>query len=155
MNDPESVIQDWYSLLKPGGYFVVIVPDEDLYEQGSFPSVFNPDHKFTFTLSKSKSWSPRSINILDLVKKLDGQLITAELQDYRCERSMIASTQKMNRLQKSVGRRLGKIAMKLSKKLPQFERRIVKFFSHAGGIIDQTNLSDVRLAQILIIVRKN
>ena len=46
------------------------VPDEDLYEQGTFPSSFNRDHKWTFTIFQEISWSSRSINILDLVKFL-------------------------------------------------------------------------------------
>ncbi len=44
------------------------VPEEDLYEQGVWPSRFNPDHKWTFTIAKSSSWSPRSINVVDVVK---------------------------------------------------------------------------------------
>ena len=41
-----------------------------MYEQGQFPSTWNGDHKFTFTISKSSSWSPTSINILDLITTL-------------------------------------------------------------------------------------
>ena len=48
-----------------------MVPDEDMYEQGEFPSTWNGDHKFTFTISKKNSWSPKSINILDLLETLD------------------------------------------------------------------------------------
>jgi hypothetical protein len=46
------------------------VPDEDLYEQGVFPSTFNRDHKWTFTIFKTKSWCDRSINLLDLIREL-------------------------------------------------------------------------------------
>ena len=49
---------------------MVIVPDEDLYEQGVFPSTFNADHKWTFTISKSESWIDKSINLFDLLPKL-------------------------------------------------------------------------------------
>ena len=58
--DPEKGLRNWFRILKPGGYLVVIVPDEDLYEQGVFPSTFNADHKWTFTISKSGSWSDKS-----------------------------------------------------------------------------------------------
>ena len=39
------------------------VPDEDLYEQGQFPSTYNVDHKWTFTILKTTSWSPCSLNL--------------------------------------------------------------------------------------------
>lgn len=49
MNDPVEALKNWFALVKEGGYLVFTVPDEDLYEQGVFPSKFNPDHKRTFT----------------------------------------------------------------------------------------------------------
>ena len=66
--NPLEGIKNWVRIVRPGGYLVVTVPDEDLYEQGVFPSTFNRDHKWTFTIFKHKSWSSRSINILDLVR---------------------------------------------------------------------------------------
>jgi ubiquinone/menaquinone biosynthesis C-methylase UbiE len=61
-------LYNWLRVLKPGGHLIVTVPDEDLYEQGIWPSKFNPDHKHTFTICKATSWSPVSINVVDLVK---------------------------------------------------------------------------------------
>ena len=52
MRDPRSAIAQWWGLVKPGGVLFVIVPDEDLYEQGFWPSRFNCDHKWTFTIAK-------------------------------------------------------------------------------------------------------
>lgn len=72
MDEPASALKSWYSLVKPGGYLIFTVPDEDLYEQGVFPSRYNDDHKWTFTIYKQKSWSPKSINIVDLVRELQG-----------------------------------------------------------------------------------
>ena len=66
----EKAILEWWQLVKPGGHLILLVPDEDLYEQDIFPSRFNGDHKFTFTLSKAQSWSPVSIHVLDLVQAL-------------------------------------------------------------------------------------
>jgi SAM-dependent methyltransferase len=68
--DPQEALRNWIRILKPGGYLIVLVPDEDLYEQGIFPSSFNRDHRATFTIYKAKSWSSRSLNILDLLKGL-------------------------------------------------------------------------------------
>ncbi|HTV43106.1 MAG TPA: methyltransferase domain-containing protein [Candidatus Sulfotelmatobacter sp.] len=82
MHDPRATILDWWKLVKPGGHLFVMVPDEDLYEQGVFPSRFNPDHKATFTISKAKSWSPKSVNVLDLAWSLpNGQIVSLQLQD--------------------------------------------------------------------------
>ena len=69
--DPSEGLRNWFRVLREGGYLVITVPDEDLYEQGIFPSRFNRDHKWTFTIFKMKSWSERSLNLLDLVRRLD------------------------------------------------------------------------------------
>lgn len=68
--DPHEGIANWLRVTKPNGYLVVTVPDEDLYEQGVFPSTFNRDHKWTFSIFKTRSWSARSINILDLLREI-------------------------------------------------------------------------------------
>lgn len=67
MRDPREALTNWLRVVRPGGHLVVLVPDEDLYEQGVFPSTFNTDHKWTFTLRKEKSWSAKSVNLLDLL----------------------------------------------------------------------------------------
>ena len=68
--DPREGLRHWFRVVKPGGFLVVTVPDEDLYEQGVFPSTFNRDHKWTFTIFKHASWCDRSLNVLDLVQAL-------------------------------------------------------------------------------------
>lgn len=68
--DPKEGLRNWFRVVREGGYLVISVPDEDLYEQGVFPSTFNCDHKWTFTIFKAKSWSDRSINLLDVVREL-------------------------------------------------------------------------------------
>lgn len=70
MYNPYTSLVNWCSLLKPGGYLVATFPEEDLYEQGIFPSRWNSDHKWTFSLSKLLSWSSRHVNVIDLVKKV-------------------------------------------------------------------------------------
>jgi len=45
-----------------------------MYEGGVFPSRWNDDHKHTFTIHKDKSWSPVSINVLDLLIKFSYQI---------------------------------------------------------------------------------
>jgi SAM-dependent methyltransferase len=71
--DPFEGLKNWLRVIRPGGHLVVTIPDEDMYEQGVFPSSFNRDHKWTFTLFKTDSWSEKSINVLDLLKSLGAQ----------------------------------------------------------------------------------
>lgn len=68
--DPAEGLRNWFRVVHEGGYLILTVPDEDMYEQGVFPSTFNFDHKWTFTIFKSKSWSDRSLNLLDMVREL-------------------------------------------------------------------------------------
>ncbi|WP_176046421.1 class I SAM-dependent methyltransferase [Burkholderia sp. BCC1644] len=83
MRDPTQALHNWFRVLKPDGHLVCMVPDEDLYEQGHFPSTFNGDHKWTFTLWKAQSWSSRSINLFDLLQELgpSAQPLKVELLD--------------------------------------------------------------------------
>jgi SAM-dependent methyltransferase len=70
MRDPAEALANWFRVVKPGGHLVALVPDEDLYEQGGWPSTFNGDHKVTFTVRKARSWSPASYNLLELIRDL-------------------------------------------------------------------------------------
>jgi len=70
MRNPAIALINWFRIVKPGGHLVVVVPDEDMYEQGVFPSSYNPDHKATFTIFKGLSWSGRSFNLIELLKEL-------------------------------------------------------------------------------------
>lgn len=72
MRDPHEALDNWFRVVKPGGHLIITVPDEDLYEQGVFPSNFNLDHKWTFTISKKSSWSDKSINVLEMIQGLKG-----------------------------------------------------------------------------------
>lgn len=73
--DPLEALLNQWRVLKPGGYLIFLVPDEDLYEQGCFPSVGNPDHKHSFTISKDETWSPVSRNLFDLLRYLPNRKI--------------------------------------------------------------------------------
>jgi len=67
LNDPYEGLKNWYRVTKPNGYLIITIPDEDLYEAGVFPSTFNGDHKHSFTIFKEKSWSKKSINVIDMI----------------------------------------------------------------------------------------
>lgn len=148
MREPEQCIQDWWKLVKPGGYMFIIVPDEDLYEQGVFPSRFNSDHKWTFTICKQKSWSPASKNMLDLIKTLSGvEDYSIRLQDEHYDRRMIHWGASCYFFQ-IPWRLYLKLKNKLHLELPFLERFASKFTS-----IDQTLHKD-RMAQIFAVIRK-
>lgn len=70
LQNPEEGLANWIRVVKPGGYVIITVPDEDLYEQGEFPSTFNADHKHSFTIFKPNSWCEKSINVLELVQSV-------------------------------------------------------------------------------------
>lgn len=94
MEDPIAALKNWYSLVRQEGYLVFTVPDEDLYEQGTFPSIFNPDHKWTFTILKKNSWSNKSINIVDLLTYLEScKIVKIELVDTNYDYSKINEDQ--------------------------------------------------------------
>ncbi len=83
LRDPAIGLANWLRILKPGGHMIVLVPDEDLYEQGQFPSNRNFDHKFSFTIHKPGSWSKSSINLFTLLAGLgdSAQILRVELLD--------------------------------------------------------------------------
>lgn len=81
--NPEVGLRNWIRVLRPFGHLIVTIPDEDLYEQGVFPSTFNQDHKWSFSIFKPSSWSPRSINVIDLVRPFmeTCEIVTLRLND--------------------------------------------------------------------------
>jgi SAM-dependent methyltransferase len=84
LHNPIEGLENWFRILKPGGHLIVTVPEEDLYEQGIWPSNKNLDHKWSFTVWKSSSWSPKSINVLNLLQGLGD---AADIRSIRVEDS--------------------------------------------------------------------
>jgi SAM-dependent methyltransferase len=68
MRNPQEALTNWLRIVKPNGYVIITVPDETLYEKKLWPSRFNDDHKFSFTLDTPSL--PNSVNVLDLCLKL-------------------------------------------------------------------------------------
>jgi SAM-dependent methyltransferase len=150
MNNPEIALTEWFKVLKPGGYLFVLVPDEDLYEQGFFPSRYNSDHKWTFTISKAKSWSPKSVNVLDLVKKINAEVISIKLQDYNYDYQIYShkSTWWSRKCWRSFRR-----VSEAYRGTPT-EVWLSRIYSTLGASFDQTAMGGDRLSQIQFILRK-
>lgn len=83
VESPIEAITNWLRVLRPEGHLIVIVPDEDRYEQGVWPSTHNTDHKFTFTICKrTRSWSPVSRNLIDLLTQhREAEILKVEVLD--------------------------------------------------------------------------
>lgn len=154
MKDVPDALRQWWELIKPGGHLVLVVPEEDLYEQGFFPSKFNADHKATFRFRKTETWSPRSYEIESLVRSLPGaEIISAEIQDHHYDHS----------LKRLGGSGLYKLfpnaelyKLKFLLKFRIKNRRFISLINHlfvwAGIPVDQTH-GDA-LAQIQVVARK-
>jgi tetratricopeptide (TPR) repeat protein len=67
--DPREALHHWLRILKPGGFLIVTIPDEDLYEGGQWPSLRNQDHRWSFTIQRHRARHDHSINVLDLVRE--------------------------------------------------------------------------------------
>lgn len=84
MRDPFVALRNWVRVVWPGGYLVVMIPDEDMYEQGVFPpSTFNGDHKYTFTPYKQRSWSLASVSVFALITALGDTVETIKVEQVR------------------------------------------------------------------------
>jgi SAM-dependent methyltransferase len=68
MVDPKVAIKNWVRVCKSGGYVVVTIPDEELYEHNMWPSKFNGDHKWSFRVYKGTPKLPKSLTVFDLMK---------------------------------------------------------------------------------------
>lgn len=52
MFDPKIALENWIRICKPNGHLIITVPDREMYEQGYWPSIYNPDHKVTFSMKQ-------------------------------------------------------------------------------------------------------
>ncbi len=154
-NIPEALSQ-WWSLVKTNGYMIIVVPHEDLYEQGIWPSIFNIDHKATFRLNTKKTWSPISFDLLALSKTLPHSLILdAQIQDLSYDYNLSKKrfnffARKIHKWQYSANKFKQFIGVKTYAFL--YKKYYTKTANTTGLPIDQTKFG--ALAQIQIIIKK-
>lgn len=149
MSNPPDALRRWWSLVRPGGYLILIVPEETLYEQGFWPSIFNEDHKVTFRLIE-QTWSPASFRIQDLVaglKDVVKQDIVIQSDGY-----LLTGMPKIVSV-----RAVPRIRLWLFKKLRKFVAALNghpdwRFLIGLGVPVDQTAFG--ALAQIQVVLRK-
>ncbi|MBM3256647.1 MAG: class I SAM-dependent methyltransferase, partial [Candidatus Moranbacteria bacterium] len=79
LDNPYEAFKNWLRICKPGGYIITTVPDEDIYEQGTFPH-WNPAHKTSWTILKKESWSPKSISVVKLLYKFIDQIEVLKIE---------------------------------------------------------------------------
>lgn len=154
MADVPAALKQWYGLLKLGGYLIVVVPDEDLYEQGVFPSIFNDDHKATFRLDQESSWSEQSHDIRKVVSELENvEIISIERQDVGYDHGLVRSGfgrwgRELHRINHRIQRRMRRYNVSSEKR----ERFLNRWFFRLGAPVDQT--FGPALAQIQVVARK-
>ena len=94
---------------------ITVVPHEDLYEQFTWPSIFNHDHKATFRLGGSDSWSPVSIDILAACQNLpDAEVIEHRIYDENYDYDLLFPRgQKPKNHRAFLNRQLSSIALRI------------------------------------------
>ena len=153
MDDPVHALAGWWQLVKPGGYLIVVVPDEDLYEQGIWPSFFSNEHKSTFRLGGETSWSPVSFDLQALCQALPAaQVVSVQQQSHGYLRDLMFP----KGLQPKKIRQPLKTWISVIKRIPfagpQLKEAYLKSLIKHGYPYDQTQQD--ALAQIEIIVKK-
>lgn len=70
---PDIAIQNWYRILKPGGYLILFLPHRDLFEKRkTLPSSGNKNHKHYFLIDRDEP--PATIGLIPF--------LTRTLKDY-------------------------------------------------------------------------
>ncbi len=153
MNNPIDALSEWWSLVKPGGYLVTVVPHEELYEQGLWPSFFNDDHKSSFRLNSSKPLSDFSYDIAQMHLALpDAHLISTEIHDTHLKRELLFKHGSNPRRLKHPLKLVMSILKRLTNPDSPIRYQFIKWLVQRGYPFDQTTGS--ALAQIQVIIQK-
>lgn len=152
MQDPLDALKKWWSLVKPNGYLITVVPDEDLYEQGIWPSFFNKDHLSSFRIDKATPLSAVSHDIVAIHKALPtAQLIEALKQNNHYDLDLLflnqTSPKRLRHPLKAIYSILKRVTI-ASNILYRYQKWLV----NQGYPFDQT--AGRALAQIQVIVHK-
>lgn len=62
MNDTEAALRDWLKAVKRGGHLIATCPDLGLYENFTYPSIYNPDHRSSYSFLYESSPFPKHVH---------------------------------------------------------------------------------------------
>jgi SAM-dependent methyltransferase len=66
ISNPMKALSNWWRILKPGGYLILLLPHRDLYEKKKeLPSDYNSDHKWFFLPSRGEE--PITLSLINLL----------------------------------------------------------------------------------------
>lgn len=151
MKSPPLALLEWWALVKPGGFLVVVVPEENLYEQRHWPSLFNGDHKWTFRIGNSGSWSPRSIELTGLFAALpECEVLSVDLHDSCYDRSL--QDDGTHRAPPVTVSRILILLARLGQAGLALQKPLFRILYSLGYAVDQT--IGGALAQIQVVARK-
>lgn len=80
--NPFTAVFRWWELVTPGGYLVIVVPDEETYERFEWPPRRNGDHKHSYSTLPvgAVSRMPRSISVYELTSRCIGGRVISLLR---------------------------------------------------------------------------
>ena len=86
LEDLETSLYNWSRILKKGGHLYFAVPEYILYERMTFPSIFNIDHKQTFSYYMTKEQVKRKnhyhyTDIIKIIENLNMEVEISKLED--------------------------------------------------------------------------
>lgn len=95
LEDVRVALSNWSRVLRTGGHVYVVVPDYTLYEHHRWPSVYNGEHKHSFSLwltpekvRRQNHWLIGEQTFARVLRSCSLELVEAELQDsgydYNC-----------------------------------------------------------------------
>lgn len=80
MRDIDIALMNWIRICKVDGYIYITIPHEKYYEKSHWPSLFNSDHKHSFTLDE-KTDLPENVVVCDWIKKFDDWIDVVEIKE--------------------------------------------------------------------------
>ena len=82
----EISLYNWTRILKKDGYLYFVVPEFVLYERLTFPSIYNSDHKQTFSFYITKEQVKRDnhyyyADLIQILENLNMEILECDLED--------------------------------------------------------------------------
>ncbi len=80
MRNITTALANWIRVCKVGGILYICVPHETYYEKDTWPSMYNMDHKHSFTLDQ-KSSLPKNVVITKFLKRFRSYIEILEIRE--------------------------------------------------------------------------